>query len=272
MLCALYNEQKGIKHKAVRQLQTTVVEERSTKWRTRIPLDCRCLERHGKTRKRSQICGDHEGPTTKGNVGPRAGRWTRESTSVESLMDLNEFRTWSRVVHQGQLLVLIYALWWAKMLTWGELGDECTGILSTIFATLPSLKLSQNLKNKNQPLRRTLTRPMLRTQRKTCTGLGQSPPSPRSGFPALTRASQGSQWLPEAQPGLTGAGNCKMTFYEITKKLTNQSQGELIEALSTTMTRNFLVSETICTIKNDWVPKKLLFIGIISISYLITRN
>lgn len=34
------------------------------------------------------------------------------------------------------------------MLTRGKLGEECTGILRTIFATLLSLKLTQNLKNK----------------------------------------------------------------------------------------------------------------------------
>ena len=111
---------------------------------------------------------------------------------------------------------------------------------------------------------------MLCTQRKKWASFGQSPSCHwRPASSAMTPESQGSKRLPAAQPGLAGDGSRKMVFYEIIKKLINQSQGKLLQALSTTMALNFLVSETLCTIKNDWIPKKLLFIGIISINYLM---
>lgn len=88
---------------------------------------------------------------------------------------------------------------------------------------------------------------------------------------ATMTANQGSTCLPEAHPRLNRGWELQNDFYEITKKLTNQSQRELTQVLSTWFL-HFLVSENLCTIKNNWVPKKLLFICITSINILCIRN
>lgn len=64
-----------------------------------------------------------------------------------------------------------------------------------------------------------------------------------------------------------------MVFYEIPKKLTNQSQGELIQVLSTSVLLIlFGFRNSLQLLKIMGVPQKFLFIWTVSINSYYIRN